>query len=394
MFIQHIGATGPQNITDGDESYISCVEFTVYGFTGSMVPQCVQMTDGPTAGLLAVPPVYFNAGYTNANTGVSYAAGTAITADGRYIIDTTGAKFALNVTNAGDGDFYVYGKPLAGPAPSFAAGSGEAVTIVDGGDAALGSTTDAAVTNPASAGTLIALTKGLLTATTTPLPTSINDATGTQTAAVKAPSTAPLTTDPALVTAISPTNWIANNATPANAALAMPVYSVTTAKNSGVQQPVSTAGRVGAGDTGNNSMSVGCIVFNGTTWDPMPGSVAAGQVVRPYSLPASDWSYVAASTGIQNTTAVTIKAAAAAGIKNYITALQLSNSGVAGTEVIIRKGAAGTVIWRGYIGATVVVESITFANPISSDAAQLLEVVLSSGTTVAVYVNAQGYTAA
>lgn len=154
MFIQHIGATGLQNITDGDESYISCVEFTVYGFTGSMVPQCVQMTDGPTAGLLAAVPNYFNCGYVNANTGVSYTAGTAITADGRYIIDTTGAKFALNVTDAGDGDFYVYGKPLAGPAPSFAAsGSGGAVTIADGADVALGSTTDTAVGD--ATGTLI-----------------------------------------------------------------------------------------------------------------------------------------------------------------------------------------------------------------------------------------------
>lgn len=421
MFIQHIGATGLQNITDGDESYISCVEFTVYGFTGSMIPQCVQMTDGPTVGLLAVPPVYFNCGYVNANTGIGYAAGTAITTDGRYIIDTTGAKFALNVTDAGDGDFYVYGKPLAGPAPSFASGGGGggAVTLAsgavasgaysagsiasgaavsgafaDGSIVALGTTTDAAVTNPASAGTLIALTKGVLTTPTTPLPTSINDATGTNTAAVKAASTAPLTTDPALVTAISPTNWIANNATPANAATALPVYATVSVQNSGVQQPVKTAGRVLAGDTGNNSMSVGAIVYNGTTWDPMPGSVAAGQVVRPYSLPASDWSYVAASGGIQNTTAVTIKAAAAAGIKNYITNLQVTNSGAAGTEVFIRKGAAGTTIWRGYIGASVVTENINFSNPISSDAAQLLEVVLSSGTTVAVYVNAQGYTAA
>lgn len=122
MFIQHIGAAGLQPITDGDESYISCVEFTVYGFTGSMIPQTVQQTDGPMPTGIAAAN-FFNAGYVNANTGVSYAAGTAITADGRYIIDTTGAKLALNVTNAGDSDFYVYGKPLAGPAPTFAASS-------------------------------------------------------------------------------------------------------------------------------------------------------------------------------------------------------------------------------------------------------------------------------
>lgn len=41
--------------------------------------------------------------------------------------------------------------------------TGGAVTIVDGGDVALGATADAAVVNPASSATLIALTKGVLT---------------------------------------------------------------------------------------------------------------------------------------------------------------------------------------------------------------------------------------
>lgn len=128
MFIQHIGATGVQNITDGDESYISCVEFTVYGFTGSMIPQTTQMTDGPVPS--TITPVYYNATYVNADTGTSYAAGTAITANGRYLIDTSGAKLALNVTNAGDNDFYVFGKPLAGTAAGAAASGGGGVTNV------------------------------------------------------------------------------------------------------------------------------------------------------------------------------------------------------------------------------------------------------------------------
>lgn len=143
MFTYHIGTTGQVDISTGDESFISCVEFTVYGFTGSMIPQTKQQTDGPGP----FTPNYFNCAYVNADTGVAYAAGTAITADGRYIADTTGAYLSLNVTNAGDGDAWVVGKPFMGPAPSFSSGGGGggAVTIADGADVAEGSTTDAAV---------------------------------------------------------------------------------------------------------------------------------------------------------------------------------------------------------------------------------------------------------
>lgn len=104
------------------------------------------------------------------------------------------------------------------------------------------------------------------------------------------------------------------------------------------------------------------------------------------------WTYAAASGGIVDTTAVTLKTAAGVGKKNYLGSIQLANSGAAATEVIIRKGAAGTVIWRGWVGATAPNHTVTFRQPLESDANQLLEVVLSSSTTVAVRVNAQGWT--
>jgi len=120
-----------------------------------------------------------------------------------------------------------------------------------------------------------------------------------------------------------------------------------------------------------------------------------GTHARADQLPAStantSWSYAAAAGGIVNTTGVTIKAASGAGNRNYVSSLQLANSGAAGTDVQIRDGAAGTVLWRGYVPAGANGECHNFTPPLKGTANTLLEVGLSSGTTVAVYVNVQGY---
>ena len=139
-------------------------------------------------------------------------------------------------------------------------------------------------------------------------------------------------------------------------------------------------------------------------------SVASGQAVRPIStadgrqvvrlnsIPENEWVYAAASGGIANTTtAVTLVAAQAAGIRNYLTSLQLSSDALgAATEIAIRDGAGGTVLWRGKIGMAGItgVSTIQFSDPLKSTAATLLEVVtLSASVTGGVYVNAQGYKA-
>ena len=119
---------------------------------------------------------------------------------------------------------------------------------------------------------------------------------------------------------------------------------------------------------------------------------------KPYSIPEGDWSYAAAASGIANTTtAVTIAAAAGAGLRNYITGVQLSSDALgAATEFAIRDGAAGTVLWRKKIGTAGIVNGInyTFASPLKSTANTLLEVVtLTASITGAVYFNAQGYIA-
>lgn len=119
-----------------------------------------------------------------------------------------------------------------------------------------------------------------------------------------------------------------------------------------------------------------------------------------YTLPLSNWSYAAAAAGILNTTtAVTIKTAAAgAGQKNYITAIQIVAEALgAATEVAIRDGAGGTVLWRAKIGLTGLLGGMTIKlpTPIAGTANTLLEVVtLTASITGAVYVNAQGFVAA
>lgn len=118
-----------------------------------------------------------------------------------------------------------------------------------------------------------------------------------------------------------------------------------------------------------------------------------------YAQPQSNWSYAAATAGIVNTTtAVTIKAAAGAGLKNYITAIQLSAEALgSATEVAIRDGAGGTVLWRTKIGTAGLLGGLAFRlpTPIAGTANTLLEVVtLTASVTGAVYVNAQGFVAA
>lgn len=128
----------------------------------------------------------------------------------------------------------------------------------------------------------------------------------------------------------------------------------------------------------------------GVTGNPLAVSAAS---------PGSAWNYAAAGSGISNTTtAVPIKAAAAAGIRNYLTGLQITSEALgAATELAIRDGAGGTVLWRTKIGTGGIIggTAIRFDPPLRGTAATLLEVVtLTASITGAVYVNAQGFTAA
>jgi hypothetical protein len=123
---------------------------------------------------------------------------------------------------------------------------------------------------------------------------------------------------------------------------------------------------------------------------------AAEMVVAVPGAPAAPWSYAAAGSGIANTTtAVVIKAAAGAGLRNYVTGLQVSHATLgAATELAIRDGAGGAVLWRGTLGTTAVENgSCQFPSPLAGGANTLLEMVTLTAVTGGVYVNAQGYVA-
>jgi hypothetical protein len=137
-------------------------------------------------------------------------------------------------------------------------------------------------------------------------------------------------------------------------------------------------------------------VATGDTAD-LVTTLAGALVTRPYAIPELDWAYAAGAAGILNTTtAVTIKAAAGAGVRNYITGLQVMSEVLTNaTELAVRDGAAGAVLWRTKIPTGGLPSmNIAFASPLRGTANTLLEVVtLTASGAGAVYVNAQGFAA-
>jgi hypothetical protein len=187
--------------------------------------------------------------------------------------------------------------------------------------------------------------------------------------------------------------------------------AVPVAIQGGTVTTVSTVTSAGvAGTTANNATTVPNPVLTsivGVSANPAAGTTARQQqaigtligvpVTKPYSIPEGEWLYAAAASGIVNTTtAVTIKTAGGAGIRNYITSIQvMSETLTNATELAIRDGAAGTVIWRTKIPTGGLPSTLfTFPNPLKGTANTLLEVVtLTASGAGAVYFNAQGYAA-
>lgn len=117
-------------------------------------------------------------------------------------------------------------------------------------------------------------------------------------------------------------------------------------------------------------------------------------VVCNDTIPEVTWSYAAASGGITDTNAVTIKAAAASGIRNYLRSMQVMNSAAVASEFSIRDGSGGTVLYRGYVPASMTLpQTISFNPPLRGTAATLMEVVMAT-TATATRFNAQGWSAA
>jgi len=133
--------------------------------------------------------------------------------------------------------------------------------------------------------------------------------------------------------------------------------------------------------------------FNGSTFDRMRGDTAG--LVTQIAITSSRWQYAAASGGIVSSTAgVTIAAAAGASVRNYLSSLEIDNATLgATTEFVVRDGASGTVIWRGFLDTAASRRQITFNPPLKGSANTLMEVAAITSVTGGIYVNAQGYTA-
>lgn len=137
------------------------------------------------------------------------------------------------------------------------------------------------------------------------------------------------------------------------------------------------------------------MVFNGTSWDRQRGDTN-GTVSIP-ALTATYWNYAAAAGGIVNTTtAVTVKAAAGASVRNYISSMQCSTDALgAATEFAIRDGAAGPVLYRSKFQTAGLPDGreVTFNPPLKGTANTLVEIVtLTATVTGGVYCNLQGFT--
>jgi hypothetical protein len=140
-------------------------------------------------------------------------------------------------------------------------------------------------------------------------------------------------------------------------------------------------------------LTIAPTVFNGTSWDRARGDTVGQSVIQ--GLTGSWWNYAAAAGGILNTTtAVTVKAAAGASVRNYIRQLELEWETLgAATEFAIRDGAAGTVLYRTKLGTVAGRKVIPLQ--LRGTANTLLEIVtLTASVTGAVYANLDGYTGA
>jgi hypothetical protein len=156
------------------------------------------------------------------------------------------------------------------------------------------------------------------------------------------------------------------------------------------------------GQARNTSGAVPVLAATGYSANPTAVTTARGVdllatligalVTKPYAIPEADWQYAAAAGGIINTTDAVLRAAAAAGIRNYVTSIDIRNAhATVATEVVIKDGA--TVIWRQLLPAAMAAPvEITFPTPLRGTAATAINVACIT-TGAQVYVNAQGFAA-
>lgn len=126
-------------------------------------------------------------------------------------------------------------------------------------------------------------------------------------------------------------------------------------------------------------------------------AVTTGQqlVVKGFASSENDWQFACAAGGIVNTTTgVTVKAAGAASIRNFMTSLTLSADALgAATEVIVYDGTTATVLWRTKIQtAGLASQTFNFPTPLRGSAATLMGVAtVTASVTGGLIFSCSGY---
>jgi len=175
---------------------------------------------------------------------------------------------------------------------------------------------------------------------------------------------------------VNSAQWAGSNAVSggANGSVGVGGLAADSAAVSG--NPVQTGGRVRtAVDTSlaaNDAMA-------------LTGTSGMQLLMKPYGLPETDWQFA----GLITTAAAT--AARAAGVRNYVTAVQYQNTSATASEIQIQDGA--TVIWRGQAAASMAQPAVVLLpTPLRGTAATALNVqLITTGTNT--FVNLQGYQA-
>jgi hypothetical protein len=126
--------------------------------------------------------------------------------------------------------------------------------------------------------------------------------------------------------------------------------------------------------------------------------VDANGLVVQSALATNTWSYAAVAGGIVSSTAdVTVKAAGAATVRNYVCTLDVSHDLLSAVTEMVVKDGASTVMWRGKLQTPAMDISggagkLTFMPCLRGSLATAVNVALTVSVTGGVYVNVTGNT--
>jgi hypothetical protein len=154
------------------------------------------------------------------------------------------------------------------------------------------------------------------------------------------------------------------------------------------------------GQARNTAGAVPVLAATGYSANPVAVTTARGVdllatligaiVTKPYAIPEADWTYAGPLAGIATGSDTAVQAAAGAGIRRYVTGMQVQNASATATEFQIRDGV--TPVWRALLPANLGPTNIDFPTPLrtTANAALNIQAVTASAVVIA---NLQGFTA-